>query len=162
MQLQHLTQAQQGFLYSLPHSKTNQLGADDPTNWKPIMGRAEQALDAWLAVMRRQGIELQEGAIFRKAYKGTTIACTGLGTSMIWKMVKARCKLAGLEEAFSPHSLRSGFMTQAGRDKVPLNEAMAMSGHSHVKTAMGYTHVGALQLSHAACLLDMDSDAPDQ
>jgi len=162
MQLQHLTRAQQGFLYYLPHSKTNQLGADDPTNWKPIMGRAAQALEAWLSVMQRQGIELQEGAIFRKAYKGTTIGSTGVGGSMIWKMVKARCKQAGLDEGFSPHSLRSGFMTQAGRDKVPLNEAMAMSGHSHVKTAMGYTHAGALQLSHAARLLDVDCDDHDR
>jgi integrase len=39
---------------------------------------------------------------------------------------------------FSAHGLRSGFMTQAGRDGIPLVDAMRRSAHRSVQQAAGY------------------------
>jgi hypothetical protein len=49
--------------------------------------------------------------------------------------VRRRAQLAGLNGEFSAHSLRSGFMTEAGRQNVPLAEEMALTGHRSVQTA---------------------------
>lgn len=71
------------------------------------------------------------------------------------QVVKRRCALAGLQiEDFSAHSLRSGFLTEAGRRGVPLKTAMDMSGHASAATAMGYMRAGELASEPAARLLD--------
>jgi hypothetical protein len=45
-------------------------------------------------------------------------------------IVKRRAQLAGLEGDFGAHSLRSGFVTEAGRQNIPLGATMAMTGQS--------------------------------
>ena len=72
----------------------------------------------------------------------------------IWKIVTARCAAAGLEGDFGAHSLRSGFMTEAARHNVPLNEMMDFSGHRDIKTAMGYIKKARMETSMAGSLLD--------
>jgi len=37
----------------------------------------------------------------------------------------------------SARSLRSGFVSEAGKQKIPLGETMAMTGHRSVQTVMG-------------------------
>lgn len=154
MQLQLLQRTDSGYRYYLAHSKTNQEGTDKDTNWKPVQGLAASALSAWVAAMARQKVDTKDGPLFRKIHRGKTIGATALGTSMIWRIVKRRCESAGLDKAFSPHSLRSGFLTQAGMDGISLPEAMAMSGHEDMAVAKGYMHVGSLERSRAARLLD--------
>jgi integrase len=68
-------------------------------------------------------------------------------------IVKRRATLAGLKGDFSAHSLRSGFMTEAGRRNVPLPEAMALTGHRSVATALRYFQTGAVEKSRAGNLL---------
>jgi hypothetical protein len=46
-----------------------------------------------------------------------------LNFRLLSAIVKRRAALAGLDGDFSAHSLRSGFMTEAGRQNVPLAEA---------------------------------------
>jgi integrase len=46
--------------------------------------------------------------------------------------------MAGLDEKFSAHSLRSGFLTEAGRQGVPLGETMALTGHRSTASLIGY------------------------
>jgi integrase len=53
-------------------------------------------------------------------------------------IVKERCAMAGVEGEFSAHSLRAGFVTEAGRQNMSLPETMAMTGHQGVATVMGY------------------------
>ena len=53
-------------------------------------------------------------------------------------IVRERAKLAGLPEVFSAHSLRSGFVTEAATQKVPLADTMAMTGHRSVASVVGY------------------------
>jgi integrase len=80
---------------------------------------------------------------------GTT-AISGDGVN---DLLKRRCKQAGLDPVlFSAHGLRSGYLTQAARDGVPLPEAMQQSQHRSVQQAASYYNEVERQLGRAARL----------
>lgn len=143
------------YVYRLGAHKTNQAGVDNPEDEKPIVGRAAEALRIWLARAK-----IREGAIFRRIRRGDVVA-ESLSDSAVRNIVKARSAAAGVEGDFSAHSIRSGFLTEAGRRNVPLGDAMAMSGHVSVKTAMGYYRARQLGQSTAARLMDLDAASLD-
>ncbi len=136
-----------GYTYTLAHSKTNQSGVDRPESHKPVMGIAADALRDWL-----QSSRISSGAIFRRIRKGGNIG-EALSPAAVRDIVKARCTLAGVEGDFSAHSIRSGFVTEAGRQNIPLAETMAMTGHHSVATVLGYFRAEALINSPVASLL---------
>ena len=53
-------------------------------------------------------------------------------------IVKRRAALAGLKGNFGAYSLRSGFVTEAGKRGVPLPAVMAMNEHRSVTSVIGY------------------------
>ena len=67
--------------------------------------------------------------------------------------MERRARLAGLEGDWAAHSLRSGFVTEAGRQGVPLGEVMATTEHRGVSTVMGYFQTGSLLTSRASTLI---------
>lgn len=73
-------------------------------------------------------------------------------------IVKERCALAGVEGDFSAHSLRSGFVTEAGRQNMALADTMAMTGHQSAATVLGYFRAEAPLANKAARLLDEPTD----
>lgn len=78
------------------------------------------------------------------------------------RIVQRRAKLTGLDGDWAAHSLRSGFVTEAGRQGVPLGEVMVMTEHRSVTTVMGYFQAGSLMSSRATCLLeDKEMHSPD-
>ena len=107
---------------------------------------AAEALAVWL-----QGSGVTEGAIFRRI-RGS-VAAEALEPQAVRAIVKRRAALVGLQGDFSAHSLRSGFMTEAGCQNVPLAEAMALTGHRSVQTALRYFQTGVVQETRAANLL---------
>jgi integrase len=125
------------FEYELVHSKTNQAGVDRPENHKPLVGIAGQAMDQWL-----QASGISEGKIFRRVRKGSHLG-GALSAAAVRVIVMARCKQAGVVGEFTAHSLRSGFLTESGRQGVPLVESMAMSGHNSVATVVAYTRASS-------------------
>jgi integrase len=120
------------YVFTLAHSKTNQSGADRPENDKPIVGRAAHALSAWLAAAK-----ISSGPIFRRVRRGGVVA-EPLSPAAVRDIVKKRCLMAGVEGGFSAHSLRSGFVTEAGRQQIPLGETMALTGHRSTASLIGY------------------------
>ena len=76
-----------------------------------------------------------------------------LSPAAVGEIVQRRSKLAGLTGNFAGHSLRSGFITEAGRQGVSLPDVMAMSGHRSVPTVMGYFQSGSPTKNPAAKLL---------
>jgi len=145
--MQFLKPIPEGFVYNLVYSKTNQAGVDLPENNKPLLGAAAVALTAWL-----QASGIGSGAIFRSVRKGGHLG-EALAPAAVRAIVKERCALAGIGGAFSAHSLRSGFVTEAGRQQVPLADTMAMTGHHNVATVMGYFRANASVRNAAANLL---------
>ena len=100
---------------------------------KPIVGAAARALQAWL-----DASGIAQGPLFRRIRRGDVLG-EPLAAAAVRDIVRQRCELAGLDESYSAHSLRSGFITEAGRQQVPLGDAMAMTGHASVATAMATT-----------------------
>ena len=135
------------FLYRLEHSKTQQAGpSSESTPDKPILDIAAEALDAWLAASA-----ITEGAIFRRLWKNRLGGA--LSPAAVGAIVQRRARLAGATGDFGGHSLRSGFVTEAGRQGVPLPSVMAMTDHRSVATVMGYFQSGSSLLNPAASLL---------
>jgi integrase len=139
---------EQHYLYRLGHSKTDPASAThNPDADKPIVGLAAEALAIWLA---RAGIE--SGAIFRRLM-GTRVAGP-LSPQAVWLIVKRRAKLAGLQGDFGAHSLRSGFVTEAGRQNVSLGKTMALTGHHAVHWVILPFKAGSLMQTRALNLLE--------
>lgn len=120
------------FVYTLTHSKSNQAANDRPENRKPIQGPASEALQNWL---EKSGI--REGAIFRRVLKNGRLG-ESLSPTSVRNIVRQRAQLAGLPDDFSAHSLRSGFVTEAANQNIPLPDTMALTGHRSVSSVLGY------------------------
>lgn len=150
----HLAATENGeFSYLLGLSKTNQAGQERPEDWKPVVGKAATALQRWL---HASGV--QQGRIFRQVRKGGSLGGELSGWA-VRQIVRKRSNRAGTSVIYSAHSLRSGFVTEAGRQGLPLADTMALTGHRSVQTVMGYTRVGAnSQRDAARSLLERSGD----
>jgi integrase len=134
--IEDLEPVEDGFLYRLPGSKTDPEGRGVEL---PVLGRAGRALAAWLAAGA-----LAEGRIFRSIDRHGNLG-TSLTPKAVALILKRRAGAAGLDpDAVSGHSLRSGFVTEAGRQGKPLPDAMALSTHRSVAVAVGYHQAGAV------------------
>lgn len=153
--MRFLKRAGSDFVYELAHSKTNQAGADHADNFKPVAGSAAQALQAWL-----DAAKIREGALFRRVLRGGHVGAA-LSSSAVRDIVRSRAALAGLDGDFSAHSLRSGFVTEAARQAIPLAETMAMTGHTSVQSVIGYTRAAPAS-SAAARLVDVSRAQADE
>ncbi|MHC8350859.1 site-specific integrase [Pseudomonas sp. RT4P38] len=140
------------WLYALGATKTETSGQ---VREKPLRGDAARALDAWLTAAPCPG-----GPIFRRLRKYDQVTETALSGDAVARMIKRRATLAGLTGDWAAHSLRSGFVTEAGRQGVPLGEVMAMTEHRSVNTVMGYFQAGSLLSSRAIRLLEEEDVAP--
>lgn len=136
------------FVYRLEHSKTQQAGASaTSTPDKPALGRAGVALAAWLTAAK-----IQEGALFRRLW-GDRVGPT-LSDKSVAAIVQRRAALAGLKGDFGGHSLRSGFITEGGRQGIALPALMALTEHRSVAQAIGYFQAGDAANNPASRLLD--------
>ncbi len=137
--------------YALGSTKTDNSGV---RREKPLGSEAVAALSQWLAAAG-----LTEGALFRRIHRNGHVGVAALTPDHVARMVKRRARLAGLQGDFGAHSLRSGFVTEAGRQNVPLGEVMAMTEHRSVGTVMGYFQAGTLLSSKATSLLASRPDS---
>ncbi|OQR30060.1 integrase [Pseudomonas sp. T] len=133
------------WLYALGVTKTETEGVRREL---PLRGPAAQALTEWLAAA-----PADTGPLFRRVYKGGRVGTDGLSGDQVARIVKRRAELADLPGDWAAHSLRSGFVSEAGRQGVPLGEVMAMTEHRSIPTVMGYFQAGALLNSRATELL---------
>ena len=154
--MENTRRVEEGFLYTLGYSKTDQTGTERADRHKPIVGRAAVALDAWL-----QAAGITSGPLFRRVRRGGVIG-DGLSAEAVRKIVQARAAQAGLKGDYAAHSLRSGFVTEAGRQGLPLGDIMAMTGHASVASVVGYHRAGAVLSSKAGLLLDAQPDIDEK
>jgi integrase len=99
-----------------------------------VIGRPVEALQAWI-----DASGIASGPIFRAIDRWGNLGVTALDGQAVNAIVKKRCALASLDEtSFSAHGLRSGFMTEAARRGVPLQEAMRQSRHRSIQQASSY------------------------
>lgn len=145
--MEDLESVPHGYLLRLGLSKTDQEGADDRP--RPVLGRAAIALDAWLGAAG-----LSSGPLFRAVDRWGNLGAA-LSPRAVAEIVRRRAAAAGYPaDLFSGHSLRSGFITEAGRRGIALTAAMELSGHTSWRVAAGYHQAGTVLDNPAAHLAD--------
>jgi integrase len=134
------------YVYFMQKSKTDQTGKGNSVVAK---GRVAKALSDWLML---SGIF--EGKIFRSISKGGKVG-SAISPIDVHRIVRRRLKAAGYDETqFGAHSLRSGFVTEAGRKGKNIGDVMQMTTHKSVQTVMKYYQAGNIVNNSAANLAD--------
>jgi integrase len=120
-----------GLAIQLGRTKT---GVADEAGRVLLVGPPVDALREWL-----ERADITKGPVFRGIDRWEGIEDKALTPQSINLIVKRRCALAGLEvKEFSAHGLRSGYLTEAARRGVALQEAMQQSQHRSVQQAARY------------------------
>ena len=147
------------YVYQLGRTKTQPSGADrDPNAYKPVQGTAGRALADWL-----EASGLRSGRLFRRIRRrgppsaAEEYAAEPLSPQAVWRIVKRRAALAGLRGDYGAHSLRAGFVTEAGRQNISLGDTMALTSHRDVKSVIRYHRPGAIGQTGAANLYDVSA-----
>jgi len=119
----------------------------------PLKGRAARAVIGWIEAGR-----ITEGPLFRPVSQVDRALPRKLAPDAIRTILRYRLKLAGLPENYAtPHGLRSGFLTQAALDGVPLAAAMKLSLHRSALQAQRYYADVEISENPATDLLDRDA-----
>jgi integrase len=96
---------------------------------------------------------ITDGFLFRAITKGGKITESGIREKTVARIVQKRAAMAGLDPTlFAGHSLRSGFVTEAGMQGKPMGDIMALSGHRTVSVVTGYYQAGNALNNSAAKL----------
>ena len=120
-----------------------------------MRGDAAQAVAACL-----DAAKLTDGPLFRRLFRHSTVGPRGLSTDQVARIVQRRASLAGLPGDWAAHSMRSGFVTQAGRQGGALGEVTAMTEQRSVGMVLGYFQAGTL-LSSRASALQLPGSGPE-
>ena len=127
--------------------KTKTAQADDDARVL-IVGPPVEALRDWL-----ERAAISKGAVFRAIDRWEGLGDRALTPQAINLILKRRCAAAGLDPlAFSAHGLRSGYLTEAARNGVPLPAAMQQSQHRSIQQAASYYNDADRQFSQATRL----------
>ena len=132
---------------SITLGRTKTAKADDDQRVL-LIGAPVEALRAWQA-----GAAIVKGFLFRGIDRWGNLERRALTPQSVNLIVKRRLGEAGLDpKEFSAHGLRSGYLTEASRQGVPLPEAMQQSQHRSVQQAASYYNDAERKLGRAARL----------
>jgi site-specific recombinase XerD len=124
----NLDERDEGLKVTIEQSKTDQeargqviaILRQDGSPFCPV-----QALQDWLTVA-----EIQRGALFRRMYRSDKVGGTRLSAQSVAMIVKDYAHQAGLDSSlYSGHSLRSGFLTSAARNRASIFKMADQSRH---------------------------------
>jgi len=157
MQIQDITFHKAGVEILVPRSKTDQSGEGRTC----AIPRGEgalcpvDALQDWLAYLG------ESGPVFRRITKTDEVLDAGFTGQQVSLIIKRLANMAALENAnaYSGHSLRSGFATQARRQGADLVSIMRQGRWQSERTVMGYIEAGdAFQENAAGVVLNATGD----
>ena len=149
-----------GFVFRLGPSKTDPEGKAEGRD-KAVKGEAARALAAWLELRG-----MRSGPLFCRIDRNAAgeeelLHDEKLPPDSIRRMVMRRARAAGLEGLdITPHSIRSGFITESGRQNKPIFETMLATGHKTMEMPKRYYRAGNVMQSPVADLLG--SSQPDE
>jgi len=144
-----LREVDDGYIYKLPYSKTDQAGRG---SMKPLRGKAAAAVRHWLQELEQRGI--RNGRLFRSINRFGDVG-EKLSTNSVAEIIRGRAADAGLDPTqFGGHSLRRGFMTEARRQGILVEEAMAMASMRSISTAQEYFEAESVLINQSGQLLD--------
>lgn len=145
----------QQYVYRMGRTKSEQEGSERPV---PLTGRTAKAMMIWIAKAK-----IQDGPLFRAVWDNGRVMPGPIGSQTVARMIKRRAKLAGLDsDEFGGHSLRAGFMTEAGARSISMVEAMSLSGHKDVNTAAIYYRAGEVLSVEAGRMMEGERSAREE
>lgn len=139
----NLEKREEGLKITIEQSKTDQEAQDQviailrqpSSSYCPV-----QALQDWLAVA-----EIERGALFRRMYRSDKVGGTRLSPQSVAMVIKDYAHKAGLDSArYSGHSLRSGFLTSAARNRASIFKMADQSRHRSLDVLRQYVKDGEL------------------
>ncbi|SFJ99330.1 site-specific integrase [Methylocapsa palsarum] len=140
---------------SIRLGRTKTAKADEDTRVL-LVGRPVEALREWLA---RAGIA--KGPVFRAIDQWGGLDDKAMTPQAVNWIVKRRAAAAGLDpKLYSAHGLRSGYLTEAAREGVPLPEAMQQSQHRSIQQAASYYNDSERKQGRAARLASIPKVLP--
>lgn len=104
-----------------------------------------QALRDWLMVA-----EIERGALFRRMYRSDKVGETRLSAPSVAMMIKDSAHKAGLDSIrYSGHSLRSGLLTSAAKNRTSIFKMADQSRHKSLDVLREYVMGEDLFLDNA-------------
>lgn len=130
-----VTELAKGLRIHVPHAKGDQLGRGADVVIPDRRRIAPVALyKAWISAA-----PITDGFLFRKLTPQGRLTEKPMSDRGVALVVKARAAAAGYDpELFSGHSLRAGFLTEAGRQGANLFKMKDHSRHRSIETVSGY------------------------
>jgi site-specific recombinase XerD len=152
--VEHISQCEDGVTIRLPKSKTDQEGAGRkvgiPWGTDPEMCPV-RSLQIWLRESR-----ITDGAVFRRIDRHGNTSGTRLHPDSIGKLLKRAAARSGMiVDGIAGHSLRVGHVTQAARNGVIESRIMLQTGHRSTTMVRRYIRNGQLFTENAAKGLGM-------
>jgi site-specific recombinase XerD len=142
-----LVEVQEGLRVTIRKSKGDQEGEGQEI--AIVRGRKAcpvKAMKAWL-----EAACITNGPVFRRMRRGGVVLSEPLRAQGIAEVVKHYAEKAGYDpDAFSGHSLRSGFLTSAAARGASVFKLMEVSRHKSVDTLRGYVRRAEMFEDHAA------------
>ncbi|MDR6790837.1 integrase [Sphingomonas sp. BE138] len=141
-----VTRDREGLTVTVAASKTDQFGEGqgvavlDGPRLEPV-----RHYEAWIAIAG-----ITEGPVFRKLTPQGRLTAKPMSTKGVALVVKAAAAAAGYPaEAFSGHSLRAGFLTEAGRQNANLFKMREHSRHASIEMVAEYVRDTERYRDHA-------------
>lgn len=156
---EHLTQRDEGLSVLIASSKTDQEGTGQRIAIPRVAGSPYcpvRAVLDWMIVAN-----IQSGALFRRLHRGDTVGKSRLSPQSVALIVKDLAGKVGLEASrYAGHSLRSGFLTSAARNRASLFKMADQSRHKSLDVLREYVRNEERFEDHAAeGLLQSESQA---
>jgi hypothetical protein len=105
-----------------------------------------QAVSDWLVAA-----EISTGPVFRSMHRGDTVGAARLTAQSVALIVKALAAKVGLEASrYAGHSLRSGFLTSAARNRASIFKMADQSRHRSLDVLREYVRNEERFEDHAA------------
>ncbi len=144
----HLNLTDEGFVVTIAKSKTDQEGQGQVVAIPRVAKSPYCPVQAVLEWMTMAGIE--HGALFRRVTKGNKLTPDRLTDQSVARIIKRLAARAGLiSSQYAGHSLRSGFLTSAARQRASLFKMQAQSRHKSLDVLSGYVRGQELFEDHA-------------
>jgi hypothetical protein len=136
-----------GLTVSIPFSKGDQAGAGQFVTI--LEGRRIEPVRHYRAWIEAAGIS--EGRVFRRLTPHGRVTDTALSEQSVALVVKKRAAAVGYDPAlFAGHSLRAGFLTEAGRTGATLFKMKEHSRHKSIEMLSAYVRDEEAFRNHAA------------
>lgn len=133
----NLEEREEGLKVTIARSKTDQEGQGQriAIPWQAASAYCPvQALKDWLTVA-----EIERGALFRRMYRSDKVGTGRLSAQSVALVIKDYAHKAGLDSSrYSGHSLRSGFLTSAAKNRASIFKMADQSRHRSLDVLRQY------------------------